>query len=72
MMTLMQYDAESKYRRGPEMYLADTLSRAYLPLEHYPGRADQEVDRVHSVNFLSIFGPQIQEIREETAKDPVL
>lgn len=72
MMRLTQYDAESKYRRGPDMYLADTLSRAYLPQEHYPGRADQEVERVHSVNFLSISEPQIQEIREETAKDPVL
>ena len=72
MMRLTQYDVEIKYRRGPEMYLADTLSRAYLPQEHYPGKADQEVERVHSVNFLSISEPQIQEIREATAKDPVL
>ena len=72
MMRLTQYDVEIKYRRGPEMYLADTLSRAYLPQEHYSGKADQEVERVHSVNFLSISEPQIQEIREETAKDPVL
>ena len=71
-MRLTQYDVEIKYRRGPEMYLADTLSRAYLPQEHYPGKAHQEVERVHSVNFLSISEPQIQEIREETAKDPVL
>ena len=72
MMRLTQYDVEIKYRRGPEMYLADTLSRAYLPQEHYPGKADQEVERVHSVNFLSISEPQIQEIREATAKDPIL
>ncbi|PFX12858.1 Retrovirus-related Pol polyprotein, partial [Stylophora pistillata] len=72
MMRLTQYDVEIKYRRGPEMYLADTLSRAYLPQEHHPGKADQEVERIHSVNFLSISEPQIQEIREETAKDPVL
>ncbi|XP_022797523.1 uncharacterized protein K02A2.6-like [Stylophora pistillata] len=71
-MRLTQYDVEIKYRRGPEMYLADTLSRAYLPQEHHPGKADQEVERIHSVNFLSISEPQIQEIREETAKDPVL
>ena len=72
MMRLTQYDKEIKYRRGPEMYLADTLSRAYLPQELYPGKADQEVERVHYVNFPSISEPQIQEIREETAKDPVL
>lgn len=72
MMRLTQCDVEIKYRRGPEMYLADTLSRAYLLQEHYPGKAHQEVERVHSANFLSISEPQIQEIREETAKDPVL
>ena len=71
-MRLTQYDVEIKYRRGPEMYLADTLSRAYLPQEHYPGKADQEVERVRSVNFLSKSQPQIQEIREESAKDVVL
>lgn len=71
-MRLTQYDVEIKYRRGPEMYLADTLSRAYLPQEHYPGKADHEVERVRSVNFLSKSQPQIQEIREESAKDVVL
>ena len=71
-MRLTQYDVEIKYRRGPEMYLADTLSRANLPQEHYPGKADQEVERVRSVNFLSKSQPQIQEIREESAKDVVL
>ncbi|PFX33017.1 Uncharacterized protein K02A2.6 [Stylophora pistillata] len=48
MMRLTQYDVEIKYRRGPEMFLVDTLSRAYLPQEHHPGKADQEVERIHS------------------------
>ena len=61
MMRLMQYDVEIKYRRGPDMYLADTLSRAYLPHEHHPEKADQEVERIHLVNFLSESKPQIQE-----------
>ena len=72
MMRLMQYDVEIKYRRGPDMYLADTLSRAYLPHEHHPGKADQEVERIHLVNFLSVSEPQIQEIREETSRDAIL
>ena len=72
MMRLMQYDVEIKYRRGPDMYLADTLSRAYVPHEHHPGKADQEVERIHSVNFLSVSEPQIQEIREETSRDAIL
>ena len=72
MMRLMQYDVEIKYRRGPDMYLADTLSRAYLPREHHPEKADQEVERIHLVNFLSVSEPQIQEIREETFRDAIL
>ena len=51
MLGLMQYDVEIKYKRGPELYLADTLSKAYLPLEHLLGKADQEVERIHFVNF---------------------
>ena len=70
MIRLMQYDVEIKYWRGPEMYFGDTLSRAYLP--HHPGKADLEVERIRSVNFVSVSEPQIQEIREETAKDAVL
>lgn len=61
MSRLMQYDVEIKYKRGPELYLSDTLSRAYLLLEHLPWKADQEVER-----------KPLREIREETAKDPVL
>ena len=72
LMRLRQYDVEIKYRRGPEMYLADTVSRAYLPHEHHPGKADQEVERIHSVNLLSVSERQIQEIHEETAKDAIL
>ena len=58
--------------RGSDMYLADTLSRAYLPHEHHPDKADQEVERIHLVNFLSVSEPQIQEIREETFRDAIL
>ena len=52
------------------MYLliADTLSRAYLPQTPTPGKSDEEVERIHSVNFLPVSEPQIQ----ETANDPVL
>ena len=31
-MRLQEYDIEVKYRPGPEMYVADLLSRAYLPV----------------------------------------
>ena len=71
MMRLKQYDVEIHYRRGQEMYLADTLSRVYLHTTP-PSKADQEIEHIHSVNFLSISESQIQDIRQETGNDPVL
>lgn len=61
----------NKVKAWTQMHLADTLSRAYIPQEHHPGKADQEVGRIHSTNFFSVSEPQIQDIREETVKDPV-
>ena len=55
MISLMQYHVAIKYKPvGPEMYLTDTLSREYLPQQHYPGKADQEVERIHSMDFLNL------------------
>ena len=31
LLRLQQYDVEIRYKPGPEMYLADNLSCAYLP-----------------------------------------
>ena len=31
LLRLLQYDTEVTYHKGEEMYIADTLSRAYLP-----------------------------------------
>ena len=53
------------------MYLADTLSRAYLPTT---GRspAEDKTERIHAVDFLPISEPQLAEIQRETAVDSVL
>lgn len=47
-------------------------SLQYLTTENHLQKPDQEVEIIHSVNFLSVSKPQIQEICEETANDPVL
>ena len=71
LLRLQQYDVEIRYKPGPEMYLADTLSRAYLPTT---GRspAEEETERIHAVDFLPISEPQLAEIQRETATDSVL
>ena len=53
------------------MYLADTLSRAYLPTTDRSS-TEKEVERIHAVDFLAISEPQLVEIQQETAADPVL
>ena len=73
LLRLQQYDAESRYRPGREIYLADTHSRAYLSLSPTDTqRSETEVERIHAVDYLAISEQQLSEIKQETAKDPTL
>ena len=71
LLRLQQYDVEIRYKPGPEMHLADTLSRAYLPTTAR-SPAEQKTERIHAVVFLPISEPQLAEIQRETTADPVL
>ena len=43
--TIQQYYVETHYESGPELYLVDTMSRAYLPTTvRYP--AEEETERI--------------------------
>ena len=66
MMRLMEYDVEIKCECGPEMYLADTIFQSILATG--TPKADQEVERIHSVDFLPVSEPQIQEIWKKLPK----
>ena len=57
------------------MYLADTLSRAYLslsPTDTLRSETEKEVESIHAVYYLAISEQQLSEIKQETAKDPTL
>ena len=70
MLRLQRYSLEVTYVRGSDMYIADTLSRAYIP-----GNSS-----VHAVTFadidmtegLSVSPRRLQELRDATASDCVL
>ena len=64
LLRLQQYDFEIRYKPGPEMYLSDTLSRAYLPTTG-PSPAEEETERIHGNDFLPI--SQLVQIQHETA-----
>ena len=75
LLRLQQYDTEIRYRPGREMYLADTLSRAYLslsPTDTQRSETEKEVESIHAVDYLAISEQQLSEIKQETAKDPTL
>lgn len=66
----LNYDIEVKYQRGKEMYLADTLSRAYLPRANHEGQ--EEFETINAVNYVAMTEKKIQEVRRHTNEDPVL
>ena len=75
LLRLQRYVAEIRYRPGREMYLADTLSRAYLslsPTDTQRSETQKEVESIHAVDYLAISEQQLNEINQETAKDPTL
>ena len=71
LLRLRQYAVEIRYKPGPEMFLVDTLSRAYL-LTTARSPAEEETERIHAVDFLPISEPQLAETQRETAADSVL
>ena len=73
MLNLQPYDMHVHYVPGKFMYLADTLSRAYLPIQN-ADHEDQEIDYVvHSIiKHLPITTSKLDEFREATARDSTL
>ena len=66
-LNLQWYDLIVKYRKGEEVYLPDTLSRAYLPDTPYPEITDLEP--VSTLDFLSITKDKYTELQEHTQRE---
>ena len=58
-------NVENRYKPGPEMYLADTLSCAYLRTTDRSS-TEKEVERIYTVDFLAISEPQFVEKQLQT------
>ena len=76
MMQLQKYNLRVVYKRGSEMYIADTLSRAYLSAPNHVSEEEQEfiraVENVKMTKHLSISPERLQEIQEKTRDDETL
>ncbi|KAJ8017819.1 hypothetical protein HOLleu_44532 [Holothuria leucospilota] len=68
LMQLQHYDVDGRYKKGKELYVADTLSRAYLPNFGIPIEGPLEVSVVKELTPSS--SEKFEEFKRETAKDP--
>ena len=69
LLKTQKYNIVIVYRPGTQMYLADTLSRVYLPTtENNQG----EFERVNALKFLPMSEERQEQIRQSTDSDEVL
>ncbi|KAL4008088.1 hypothetical protein ACER0C_001940 [Sarotherodon galilaeus] len=71
LMRLQKYQVQVQYKPGSEMYIADTLSRAYLPVT---SSSDNHIeDQVHMViSNLPVTSAKLEEFRKEIRNDVTL
>ena len=66
LMKLMRYDLDVEYKKGKELFIADTLSRAYLP------EAGNELDDLEIAPVHPMSEEKLKKLQLETANDAVL
>jgi hypothetical protein len=69
LLRLLQYDIEVVYKRGKEMFIADMLSRAYLPAD--PSQTNH-FRQINAVGHLKISQEKIKQLQEATNTDEVM
>ena len=71
LLRLNRYTVKIKYMPGPELYLADTLSRAYLN-DVQRSQTETEIESIHLIDGLRISEATRHEIQQKTAEDSTL
>ena len=70
LLRLQRYSLDVTYTRGSEMYIADTLSRAYIPGE--PSVHAVALAKMAMTDGLSVSPRRLEELRASTASDCAL
>ena len=68
LLKVQKYDRSIVYKPGPEMYPADTLSRAFLPTTE---NSQGEFERVNAVQLLPMTDERLEELRSSNRDDEV-
>ena len=66
LIRLQKYDLVVQYEKGSRMFLADTLSRAYLPSD---AQIESEFETINIINYLPISEARLLQIQWETEQD---
>ena len=70
LLRLQRYSLDETYTRGSEMYIADTMSRAYVPGE--PSIHAVALAKMDMIEGLSVTPRRLEELRAATASDCAL
>jgi len=71
LLRLQKYSLRFFYKKGKDIFLADTLSRAFLP-EVNACEFRKELEEVDHRASLPVSGDRWQKIKHVSANDPVL
>ena len=71
LLRLQKYDLRVKYKKGRHMYIADTLSRAYLDQVH-TCHSVTDLEGIDHTRSLSLTDERLQQFVHISADDPVL
>lgn len=86
LLRLQKFDLQVSYKKGTEMYLADTLSRAYrvrkstkedvaedvMYIEDMRGDTERELEHINMIQYLPVSEPTLIAIQQATESDPTL
>ena len=66
---LQKYDLEVKYEKGNKMFLADTLSRAFLPAAE---QDESAFETINMIKYLLVLEERLLQIQRDTEADESL
>ena len=67
-----RYNIRIVYKKGQHMYIADTLSRAYLQGNDQREAVEKELETVHMADYLPFSDGRLKEIQRITESDDTL
>ena len=70
LLRLQRYNLEIRYKKGKEMFLSDTLSRAFLPQAHVSALV-HELEEIDHKASLPVSDARWHQIETASADDPV-